>query len=976
MINISKSFDAPIAGSAERLRLCVLGPVYARRGETELDLGSPQQRAVLAVLALRAGRAVSIDELLDALWEDPPAQAVAVLRTYASRLRRVLEADRTRPTVLVSAGNGYELRLPAGCLDVEVFEERVTAAERARAGGDAAGAAELLREACELWKGDPLAGLPGPYAQAQRARLGERRLLAVQAWLETELEVGRHAGAIGELTMWVNQHPLLEPLRELLMLALYRSGRQAEALGVFADAHRVFAEELGIGPGPRLRELHQGILRGDPHLAAPSAAVPDAPAGQAGSASFPPAQLPADIADFTGREDLVRDLCADLASGGPAMPLVGVSGMGGVGKSTLAVHVAHAVRDRFPDGQLYVNLRGAGGLPADPADVLAAFLGALGVADAAIPRETTERAALFRSRLANLRVLVLLDDARDAAQVGPLQPGSPSCAVLVTSRVWLTGMPMSRLVGLEPLSCEETVRLVAAIAGEPRVAAEPDAARQVAEACGFLPLAVRTAASRLAARPAWRLSHMAERLASERRRLAELATGELAVAASFRLSYDQLDTETARAFRLLALPDGPGVSSAAAAALLELPEQEAERLAESLTDLGLLSCPHPGRYHYHDLLRLFARQLLREEQGPVAERAALERLLRHYLVTVADLYRVVRPGYPFPDLVTPRVAEPKFDSLSEGLRWAGQEITAVLAVAAQASRDPDGPVMVLADLTLVLIQLIDLGMAVPELCELAGRVAEAARAAGLPRSEAYARYTLVWALREMLRTRQARAEAERVIALCRRTGQAALLAPALSALALTGIRHHSDEEVVAWCDEAATRAAELDNRSSRAFVEGMAALADVAIGRLESARHRAERSLATFQDLGDRVGQIHMIYARATALHGLGRFGPACEAYRDCLAVLRALESWDRMPGVLVGLAESCRAAGHPSQAVEAAEQALVIAKEVGLEHRRANALTALGHALLDLGQHDRGQACLAEAHIVFERLGTPGPGG
>ncbi|MEV6119001.1 BTAD domain-containing putative transcriptional regulator [Streptomyces sp. NPDC052077] len=954
---------------AEVPRLCLLGAVQGWRGETELDLGSPQQRALLAALALRARRIVSVDELLDALWEDPPARAATVVRTYVSRLRRVLEPDRARPAVLVSSGSGYVLRLPDPSLDTEVFEELVASAGLARAAGDTATAAGLLREACGLWSGEPLAGLPGPFAQAHRARLTERRLNAVRAWLEAELETGRHAEVIGELTMWVNQHPLLEPMRELLMLALYRSGRQAEALGVFADARRALLEQLGIDPGPRLRELHQGILRNDPGLAAPSAPPAPAPGAPAGSVPFPPAQLPADIADYIGREELVATLRAELVPDGPAMPVVGISGMGGVGKSTLAVHVAHVVRDRFPDGQLHVDLRGAGRFPADPGEVLSAFLRALGVADAAVPRGTAERAALFRSRLAGLRVLILLDDARDPAQVGPLLPGNRSCAVLVTSRAWLAEMPMSRRVGLEPLAAEESVRLLAAIAGEPRVAAEPDAAHRMAEACGFLPLAVRTAASRLAARPNWRLSHMVERLASERRRLAELESGELAVAASFRLSYDQLDREAARAFRLLSLPDGPGVSSAAAGVLLALPEEEAERLAESLADLGLLSCPYPGRYQYHDLLRLFARQLVREEDGAVAERAAVERLLRHYLVTVASLYRVVRPGYPFADLVAPEAAGPAFDGPAEALRRLRGEITTVLAVAGQAGRDPDGPLALVADLTLVLIQLIDLGMAVPDLCDLAGRVADAARAAALPRSEARARYTLLWALREMRRTRRARTEAARVIALGRRTGQTTLLPGALIALALTGVGHHADDEVAAWCDEAVDRAAGLGNRSSHAFVEGMAALADVDLGRYGSARSRAERALAAFRELGDFVGQVHMLYARATALHGLGEFDAACEDYRSCLAALRALGSRDRMPGVLVGLAESCRAAGHPARALEAAEEALVIAERVGLEHRRANALAALGHALCDLGQHDRGRACLAEAGTAFARL-------
>lgn len=974
--------SAPEPDGGERLRLCLLGPVQAWCGERELELGPPQQRALLTALALRARRIVSVDELLDALWEEPPARAAAIVRTYVSRLRRVLEPDRVHPSVLVSSGSGYVLRLPADCVDTEVFEDRVAAAGRARARGDAAGALGLLREACGLWHGEPLAGLPGPLAQAHRARLVERRLNAVQAWLEAELETGRHAEVIGELTVWVSQYPLLEPMRELLMLALYRGGRQAEALGVYADARRALLEQLGVDPGPRLRELHLGILSGDPKLAAPAVPVGPAapvapvsgPGGEPGGpAPVPPAQLPADVSDHTGRDALCAALGADLAPGGPAMPVVGLSGLGGVGKSTLAVHVAHAVGGQYPDGQLYVNLRGAGALPADPGEVLAGFLGALGVADAALPPGTAERAALFRSRVAGLRVLVVLDDARDSRQVGPLLPGSRSCAVLVTSRAWLSGLPTTRQVALEPLTPGESVRLLAVIAGPERVAAEPAAARRLVAACGFLPLAVRTAASRLAARPGWQLSHMADRLASERRRLAELESGELAVAASFRLSYDQLEPEAARAFRLLSLADGPGVSSAAAAVLLGLPEPAAERLAEALTDLGLLSCPFPGRYQYHDLLRLFARELVREVDGEAAGRAAVERLLRHYLARVASLYRVVRPGYPFPDLVAARIAEPGpgpgsaepgpepgFAGPAEGLRWARQEVPAVLAVAGQAVRDPQGPLALVADLTLVLIQLIDLGTAVPELCELAGRVAEAAAAAGLAEGEARARYTLMWAQREFQRTRQARSEAVRVVALARRTGQAALLPGALIVLALTGLPHCTDEEVAAWCDEAVALSAESGNRSARAFVEGMAALADLAVDRPESALDRAERALAAFKGLGDFVGQVHVLYARATALHGLGRFEAACRDYEECLGALRALGSRDRMPGVLVSLAESLRAAGRPAQALEAAEQALAIAERVGLEHRRADALSAVGRALSDLGEQDRGRACLA----------------
>lgn len=957
---------------ARRVRFSVLGPFRAWRGETELDLGPAQQRAMLAALVLRAGRIVSVDELVDSLWgEEPPTRAVGMLRTYASRLRRILEADRSRSQLLVSVGGGYLLRLPPGCLDVDLFQEQVGAAERARAAGDTAGAEALLRQACALWEGVPLAGLPGPLAQMHRTWLTEQRLAAVRVRLEMELELGRHAAVVGELTALVSEHPLQESLRELLMLALYRSGRKSEALSVFSDARQALAAELGIDPGPELCDLQQCILQGDPRLAAPPTTVSRGAGKQAGIARPRPAQLPADIADFTGREETVRLLRADLTADGAAMPLALVSGMGGVGKSALAVHIAHAVRDCFPDGQLYVDLRGAGDSPADPAQVLAGFLGSLGIAEAAIPEGTAQRSALLRSRLADSRVLMLLDDARDSAQIRPLLPGSSSCAVLVTSRAWLTGIPPSRLVKLEPWPYEEALALLTRIVGEQRVAAEPSAARQVAEACGFLPLAVRTAASRLASRPAWRLSQLAERLASERYRLAALEAGDLAVEASFRLSYDQLEEQSARAFRLLALPDGPAVSSAAAAALLQVSEEDAERLAESLTDLGLLSCPHPGRYRYHDLLRLFARKLADEIDGPDGQRAALERLVRHYLATVAGLYRVIRPGYPFPDLVSPGVSERVFTCPLDGIGWVKAEIDAVLAVAQQALRAAGASVPVLADLVLVLIQLVDLGKVVPELCALARRVAEAAQAAGLPDCELRARYTLFWALRETFRTQEARAEAKKVVALCQRVGQDALLAPALVGLALTSVHEVADDDVAAWCDEAVERATALGNRSTQAFVEGMAALVDTAIGRPEQARHRTERSLQIFRELGDFVGQIHMLYARAMALHGLGRLGEAYMDYKECLESLDRLGSQDRIPGVLVALAQLHRAAGRPAEAVGVAETALAAAEEVGLEQRQARALTVLGQALCDLGQHDCGHAYLRDALAIFHRLGT-----
>ncbi|WP_433327713.1 BTAD domain-containing putative transcriptional regulator [Spirillospora sp. CA-294931] len=914
-------------------RFSVLGPVRAWRGDTELDLGSPQQRATLAVLLLKAGHAVPADELVQALWEgDPPTRAVGTLRTYVSRLRRELEFDRSHPELLVSAGDSYVLRADPASIDANVFEERLAAAERARADGDSVTAVALLRAAGELWSGPALSGLPGPFASAQRSRLDERRLGATEARLELSLELGRHAACVGELTALTADHPLRESVRELLMLALYRCGRQAEALGAYAEARRVLSEELGVEPGPELRDLHRRILQADPGLAAPS--VPP----EAGEARPRPAQLPSDIPDFTGREETLALLRDDLVDGGEVMATVLLSGIGGVGKSALAIHLAHSVRSQFPDGQLYVDLRAT----SDPAEVLAGFLRALGQAESAIPEAVEERAAQFRSRVADQRLLIVLDDARDAAQLRPLLPGTPSCAVLITSRSWPAGIPLVRHVALDALPLDDALTLLARIAGEARVADEPVAAHQVVTACGFLPLAVRIAASRLAMRPAWRLSRLAERLSRERRRLAELQVGDLAVAASFRIGYDQLDAGTARAFRLLALPDGPGLSPGAAAAVLDLPPDDAEDLLESLTDLGLLQCTRPGHFRYHELLRLFARSLAEEEEGASGRRAALDRLLDSYLADVADLYRVIRPGYPFADLVSSVRETPAFADPLTGVEWIHAERPAIMAAATQALDDPDAPLERVTALTHVLIQMIDLGLGVPELGALAERTATAARGAGFTLGEVRARYTHFWALYETGRSDEARAEMERLIPLCRETGQRVMLAPALAGRALANIDQGRDAEVMSWCDEAIALASGLGNLSSAAFVGSVVGHAHVAMGLFERGLREAEESMAVFQRLGDLVGQVHMVYVRAEALFGLHHLEEALAAYQECLTLLRMLGARERVPSALVRLAQLHMAADRPEEALAMAEEAVHVAEEVGLEANRESALAML----------------------------------
>ncbi|MCZ4100799.1 AfsR/SARP family transcriptional regulator, partial [Streptomyces sp. H39-C1] len=410
------------------LRFAVLGPVRVWRDDQPIVTGSPQQRALLAALLLRGGRTATASELLDALWgETAPTTALAALRSYAFRLRKALGAD-----ALVTESGGYALHVASDGLDFAVAERLAAEAEKARGAGDPARARELLATALGMWSGEPLAGLPGPYAEAQRTRLEEWRLTVIETRLELDLELAAHAEAVSELTALSAEHPLRERLRCLLMLALYRSGRQAEALGVYADTRRLLADELGVDPSAELSDLHQRILEADSNLGI--SAQMDEPVSIQGR----PAQLPGTVPDYTGRAVFVRELSSQLANAAENGVLIAVSalaGLGGVGKTTLAVHVAHAARDAFPDGQLYVDLQGTDARPAEPEAVLGSFLRALGLSDSAIPDSLADRAALYRSTLDGRRVLALLDNAHDAAQVRPLLPGTPGCAALITSRV-------------------------------------------------------------------------------------------------------------------------------------------------------------------------------------------------------------------------------------------------------------------------------------------------------------------------------------------------------------------------------------------------------------------------------------------------------------------------------------------------------------------------------------------------------------
>lgn len=614
-----------------RLEYRILGPLELRVDGRVVSVGGPMQRSLLGVLLVYAGEVVSVQRLIDVLWgERPPKTARTSLHGLVSRLRAALDAAGEGFSPLVSRAPGYVLEVGLAELDRNEFERFVAESAEAKRAGDLAGAATRLRQALRLWRGPALGGADADELVALEApRLEERRLVVLEDRIELDLALGRDAELVGELAALVAAHPLRERLRGQHMLALHRSGRQAEALESYREARTMLVDDLGLEPGSALRELERAILTEDPMLPPPPAGAPTPPARPA-----TPGQLPPTVADFTGRAEAVERLLAllgrepDARAGGVA--IAAISGKAGVGKTALALRTAHELRARFPDGQLYVSLRGAERAALDPAEVLAEWLGALGLPSGAVPDGMQTRSCAYRGLLADRKMLVVLDDALNEAQIRPLLPAGSSCAVLITSRHCLVGLEAAQFVELDVLEPAQAVHLLGAVAGPERIAAEPRAARAIVAHCGYLPLAVRIAGARLASRGHWSLEQLAERLADERRRLDELTAGDLEVRASVGLSYRALDEDDRRAVRLLGALEGPDFAPWLAGALLDLPLAGAQDLLERLRDRQLLDVAGDDalgqvRYRFHDLLWAYARECLAAEEPAASRAAALAR---------------------------------------------------------------------------------------------------------------------------------------------------------------------------------------------------------------------------------------------------------------------------------------------------------------------------------------------------------------
>ncbi|MFK4087931.1 BTAD domain-containing putative transcriptional regulator [Kribbella sp. NPDC020789] len=635
------------------LRIELLGPLRVLWNSQPVAVGAHRLQSLLAILALRANQVCRPEELLDLVWHDnPPGTGLKVLPPYIYRLRRALPAD-----VLGRTSDGYTLRLPPGALDVGDFEAAAAEAARLRDTGELDAAAAEYARALALFRGEPLTGLPGPFLAAQRHRLAERRDKVFGDRIDVGLERGHAAELIAELVPAVDAKPFDERLAGQLVRALAAEGRQAEALDVYARTREVLVEELGVEPGPALRDIHQAVLRNDQSVRRRD-------------------ELPYAGAAFVGREAELGQLTSALGNTGTtAPPIVAIDGMGGAGKTALAVHAARRLAGRYPDGLLFADLHGhtPGRRPRDVKSALDHLLAGAGVGVTAIPPGLEEAQALWRTTVAGRRLLIVLDNARDSAAVAPLLPGSPTCAVLITSRSQLTGLDVRERLHLGLLSTADANALLAQLIGTDRATEDVASSNGLIERCDHLPLALRIAGARLRHRPSWTVAHINERLDRLGRRLSELTADGLGVSATFELSYQQLPSAQQEFFRLLSLLPGRDIDQYGAAALTGHDPLDVSDLAESLVDANLLLQPAPGRYEFHDLLREYATQQALAATTPAVRAAARDRLLEYYLQACF---------HPFADQEGPRYFEPAprrtyavphLENLSQAKAWADAE---------------------------------------------------------------------------------------------------------------------------------------------------------------------------------------------------------------------------------------------------------------------------------------------------------------
>ena len=969
------------------VRFALLGTLMLAGGAGDpVGVSGARQRALLASLLLSANVPVSYGALAEAVWDgSPPPGAATTLRSHIRRLRQALGPQAGAR--ITACDPGYLISVQEPELDVLRFETACRDAGAARRAARWPEASAAAARALELWRGTPLLDVP---SQVLRDRfvpgLEQMRLQALEDRAEADLRLGGQDRLIPELRELAARHPVRERFHAQLMEALARAGRRAEALEAYRQARRALVGELGIEPGPQLRLLHQQILDGGPALAAPPAGrdgTLQAPAPLADSASSPagvPRELPGTAAHFTGREGELAVLAGLLDRGGEETPgtvvISAIGGTAGVGKTALAVHWAHQVADRFPDGQLYVNLRGYDpGQLVTVADALAGFLRALGVPGPDIPPEPDERAARYRSLLAGRRMLVVLDNAGSVEQVRLLLPGTPACVTVVTSRDSLPGLVArdgAVRLDLDLLPAADAVSLLRALIGD-RAGADPGAAEALAAQCCRLPLALRVAAELAAARPAIPLAGLVGELADQQRRLDLLDAGgdsRTAVRTVFSWSCRHLDPAAARMFRLLGLHPGPDLDRYAAAALTGTTVEQAGRAFGTLTRAHLTQLARPGRYSLHDLLRAYARDLAAGSDTEDERQAVLTRLFDYYLRTAATATDTLfpaerhrRPRIPPPAIPGPAVADP-----ADARAWLDAERATLVAVAVHtASHGWPGHATRLAA---TLFRYLDTGGHYPEAIVIHTHARHAARDIGDSAAEATALTSLGAVDWRQSRYPQAVGHFGQALAICRETGDRAGEARALGNLGLVDFQQGRYPEASGHFGQALAICRETGDQSGEARALGNLGDIDIRLGRYPQAARHHRQALVVCHRTGDRPGEARALGNLGDIDIRLGRCQQAADHYHQTLALFR--ETGDRIgeASTLGNLGLVDFQQGRCEQAAAHFRQALAVCHETGDRSGEAQALNGLGETFLATGRSSDARAQYAAALSVTTQSG------
>ncbi|MFF4778314.1 BTAD domain-containing putative transcriptional regulator [Microtetraspora fusca] len=959
-----------------RVNFRALGPLEISVDGRTRTPGGSTQRGLLAILLLNANRVVPVRQIIHELWEEPPETALGQIQTRVWRLRTLMNGsgDRADGSQIVTRPGGYMLLADPESLDFGRFGAAVETARALLSGGNVEAAARLLEEALALWRGPAFSDVEVAGVRAAAATLEELRMVAVEERVEADLALGRHRQLVPELQILVARHPLNERLRGQLMLALYRSDRQAEALETYRDGHRLLVAELGLEPKVQLQELHRAILTSAPHLdlAAPKAPVVPMARGGPGRRELPP-----DVAGFTGRAATVEALAGFLSGSpdGPALPVAAVTGRAGVGKTAFAVHVAHLLSERFPDGQFFVDLRGLDRRPAEPAAVLAQLLHRFGVRDGDIPEDPGERCALYRAHMAGRRVLLVLDNAGSEGQIRPLLPAGDGPAVIVTCRRRVGGLENARPFDLDVLAEEEAVELLQRTVGAERARDRAEAHR-VVELCGRLPLAIRTAGARLGSRPHWSLARLADLLDDEHGRLDALVAGEIGVRASVALSYQGLGEPTARLFRLLGLLDAPTFAGWVAGPLLGTGDAFAEEQLEHLVEVRLIDVAgveESGvvRYRIHDLLRLYARERAEEEPEEVV-RPALERVFGRFLFLVeraqarlpgglARLARGTAPRTPMPDLEVERL-------LADPLAWFESERQTLTSVTDQiCARGLDATAW---EICCCLSRFLEVRRHRDTWLDVNLHALETVRAAGNRFGEAHLLRSLGELYLDLDRYADAVRCLENAAGIFTELGEPRCAAHAWCGAALAHCRTGRLGTALRALRRVLAVFREHEDLAGAARALDTLGSVHRDLGRFDVALRCYDESGGLFQSLGDLVGGALVLRHRGALHVAMGRLAPARPLLERSLDLFRQCGDPIGEAAALADLGALYGACGEKHAAHAALSRALEIFVAVGDRYGRAMTLHHLGVRYGEEGEAARAKDCFDQAALLWEELG------